>query len=208
MSYKLDGQKFHDNFMRIMKEKGLTQGEIAKRLGLSKGSVVSGQISPKNASTLSADRLVEYADILGVSIDELIGRQLPAADPGSTLPDTVQLCRLLADLWNSNLIQISPADMTEEIEYDDRSKGIVEIFKICFPAAYDFRIYQQANMCGLGYLYPPEESAFKKSVQNRDVNKFLQLLYSLQPVQDTGHLQEDMKENIIQGFLNEIRYRT
>ena len=56
----------------IRKERGLTQTELAKRLGVQQSTI---SLTENEARTPSAGLLLKIADELGVTIDELIDRK-------------------------------------------------------------------------------------------------------------------------------------
>lgn len=63
---------FNDNLNKYRKQKGLSQEELAFRLGVSRQSVSkweSGQSTPE------LERIIEIADLFGISLDELIGHE-------------------------------------------------------------------------------------------------------------------------------------
>ena len=58
---------FNDNLNKYRKQKGLSQEELAFRLGVSRQSVSkweSGQSTPE------LERIIEIADLFGISLDE------------------------------------------------------------------------------------------------------------------------------------------
>ena len=60
---------FNDNLNKYRKQKGSSQEELAFRLGVSRQSVSkweSGQSTPE------LERIIEIADLFGISLDELI----------------------------------------------------------------------------------------------------------------------------------------
>lgn len=62
---------FNDNLNKYRKEKGLSQEELAYRLGVSRQSVSkweSGQSIPE------LERIIEIANLFSISLDELVGR--------------------------------------------------------------------------------------------------------------------------------------
>lgn len=64
--------KFNDNLNKYRKQKGLSQEELAYRLGVSRQSVSkweSGQSTPE------LERLIEIADLFEISLDELVGHK-------------------------------------------------------------------------------------------------------------------------------------
>ena len=64
---------FNDNLNKYRKQKGLSQEELAFRLGVSRQSVSkweSGQSTPE------LERIIEIADLFGISLDELIGHEV------------------------------------------------------------------------------------------------------------------------------------
>lgn len=69
---------FPKNLKRIMKEKGFTGAALAKAAGFSKAAV-SQYINGVNAP--SQERVEAMARVLGVSVDELVGKDSPPERP-------------------------------------------------------------------------------------------------------------------------------
>ena len=67
-------ETFGQRFLRLRKEKGLTQDDIALKVNISPQAVSKweNEISMPDVSILG-----DLADILGVSLDELLGRSQP-----------------------------------------------------------------------------------------------------------------------------------
>ena len=78
------------NLKRLMAERGLTQVQIAKRAGISQGSV-SNAVRAKRAQQL--DVIIGIAKALNVSVSELL-----SASPGGIPPDATRLVELYIPL--------------------------------------------------------------------------------------------------------------
>ena len=69
-------ETFGQRFARLRKQRNLTQEELGERIG------VSGQAVSKwenDASMPDISLLVQLSEILGVSLDELLGKEVPTA---------------------------------------------------------------------------------------------------------------------------------
>ena len=73
-------ESFGERFGRLRKQKGLTQEELAQKIGLSGQAVSKWE---NDASMPDVSLLVELSEILGVSLDELLGKEqnLPKVVP-------------------------------------------------------------------------------------------------------------------------------
>ena len=73
-------ESFGERFARLRKQKGLTQEELAQKIGLSGQAVSKWE---NEASMPDISLLVELSEILGVSLDELLGKEqnLPKVVP-------------------------------------------------------------------------------------------------------------------------------
>ena len=73
-------ESFGERFARLRKQKGLTQEELAQKIGLSGQAVSKWE---NDASMPDISLLVELSEILGVSLDELLGKEqnLPKVVP-------------------------------------------------------------------------------------------------------------------------------
>ena len=68
-------ETFGQRFTRLRKQRNITQEELGERIG------VSGQAVSKwenDASMPDISLLVQLSEILGVSLDELLGKEVPA----------------------------------------------------------------------------------------------------------------------------------
>jgi transcriptional regulator with XRE-family HTH domain len=79
---------------RLRRDKGLTQVELAERLGVTQPAVSDYE---NDDIRLPADVVVQIATILGVSTDELLGLKEVAAK-GATSPKNRRLYRRLQDI--------------------------------------------------------------------------------------------------------------
>lgn len=75
---------FCDTLARLRRERGLTQAELAARLGISKSAV---SMYERGNREPELDLLEKMADVFGVSVNALLGRaedELVNADPALT----------------------------------------------------------------------------------------------------------------------------
>ena len=66
-----------ERLIKTRKEKGMTQAELAKRLGVSRSTVAMWET---DGSQPDNEMLIKIANALGVSIDYLLGRETPSDD--------------------------------------------------------------------------------------------------------------------------------
>ncbi len=88
---------FNEKLIQHRKERGMTQEELADRLSVSRQTVSkweNGECMP------DAEKFIRLSDILGISLDELVGREAEVAPivlPAPELPQPgKKLRRLLA----------------------------------------------------------------------------------------------------------------
>lgn len=67
-------ETFGQRFSRLRKQRGLTQEELGEKVGLSGQAVSKWE---NDASMPDVSLLVDLSDILGVSLDELLGKEQP-----------------------------------------------------------------------------------------------------------------------------------
>ena len=67
-------ETFGQRFSRLRKQRGLTQEELGEKVGLSGQAVSKWE---NDASMPDVSLLVDLSDILGVSLDELLGKEEP-----------------------------------------------------------------------------------------------------------------------------------
>lgn len=80
----MDGLEFKDRLFRLRKERGMSQEELASRLGVSRQAVSkweTGEAQPDYA------KLIALADALEISLDALCGRETPASKPEAPPPE-------------------------------------------------------------------------------------------------------------------------
>lgn len=79
-----------ENIYRLRKEKGLSQDALAEALEVSRQSVSKWE---NNASVPELEKLVKMSEIFGVTLDELVGRDIPSKDafiPGKDTNSPIQ----------------------------------------------------------------------------------------------------------------------
>ena len=67
-------ETFGQRFSRLRKQRGLTQEELGEKVGLSGQAVSKWE---NDASMPDVSLLVELSEILGISLDELLGKEQP-----------------------------------------------------------------------------------------------------------------------------------
>jgi transcriptional regulator with XRE-family HTH domain len=78
---------------RLRRDRGLTQVELAERLGITQPAVSDYE---NDDTRLSAEAVIQIARILGVSADELLGIKETSSSPGS--PRNRRLYRRLQEI--------------------------------------------------------------------------------------------------------------
>lgn len=94
-------QKFSANLRKFRKQKKLTQEELANKLGVIRATYWSyekGSIMPPY------DKLEQIADIFGVSIDELMGRETDKSDISSDLSKLIRKLEEENQIYDGELL--------------------------------------------------------------------------------------------------------
>lgn len=94
-------QKFSANLKKFRKQKKLTQEELASKLGVIRATYWSyekGSIMPPY------DKLEQIADIFGVSIDELMGRETDNSDISSDLSKLIRKLEKENQVYDGELL--------------------------------------------------------------------------------------------------------
>ncbi len=60
---------------RLRKEKGLTQDQLAELVGLNARAIKAYEQDYRNLGGAAADTVCDLADVLGVSVKQLLGRE-------------------------------------------------------------------------------------------------------------------------------------
>lgn len=94
-------QKFSANLKRFRKQKKLTQEELASRIGVIRATYWAyekGSIMPPY------DKLEQIADIFGVSIDELMGRETDKSDISEDLSKLIRKLEKENQVYDGELL--------------------------------------------------------------------------------------------------------
>ena len=94
-------QKFSDNLKRFRKQKKLTQEELASRIGVIRATYWAyekGTIMPPY------DKLEQLADIFGISIDELMGRDTDKSDISDDLSKLIRKLEKENQIYDGKLL--------------------------------------------------------------------------------------------------------
>lgn len=101
-------QKFSANLRKFRKQKKLTQEELASRIGVIRATYWAyekGSIMPPY------DKLEQIADIFGVSIDELMGRETDKSDISEDLSKLIRKLEKENQVYDGELLN----DQTREL---------------------------------------------------------------------------------------------
>lgn len=106
-------ENFYEQLKNVCKEHNTTIYAIEKATGASKGSFIKWR-----TSSPSADKLIEIADLLSVSMDYLIGREIP------TIKKVVPVERLKSDT-----ALLSNEDLKALLENNDGIDWVEKLYK-------------------------------------------------------------------------------
>jgi transcriptional regulator with XRE-family HTH domain len=95
MAKAQDTETLGHRIARLRREKGLTQAELAQQLKVSQPVVSDYE---NDVIRLPADVVVQIAEILGASTDELLGRKAPAARSNGTSIKNRRLYRRMQEI--------------------------------------------------------------------------------------------------------------
>ena len=74
-------ETFRAGFRSLLAMKGMTQAELARRLGVRPQAIAAWLRPPESGEdeerTPNVETLLQIADVLGVSLDRLMGRRMP-----------------------------------------------------------------------------------------------------------------------------------
>ena len=90
---------FSENLKTLRKQKGFSQEELASRLHVVRQTISKWE---KNLSVPDADTLIRLAEILGVSVSELLGSKIETENGNVTNDDAEQLSRINEQLAIKN----------------------------------------------------------------------------------------------------------
>ena len=65
---------FQDQLITLRKQQGLSQEQLGEKLGVTRQTVSKWELG---VTTPEMDKLILLADLLHISIDELVGRKIP-----------------------------------------------------------------------------------------------------------------------------------
>ena len=119
--------EFAKNLRRIREERGMKQTELAKKLGVSSQTISAYEKGDGSKGKNPAlERVIDIANTLDVSLDDLCGRSCKKAMPIKTLGD---VARLLCDMWDWYSVTFSERDIRRwaddgESTYNDTTPTI------------------------------------------------------------------------------------
>lgn len=113
---------FAENLKQIRKKRGFTQNELGKAIGVSAQTISAYEKgSGDKGKNPTLEKVIDIADTLGVSLDELCGRNLNTGNRVKTLGDAA---RLLCEMKDWNTVTFSKQKILRSTkngmrEYDD-----------------------------------------------------------------------------------------
>lgn len=118
---------FAKNLKRIREERGLKQTELATKIKVTSQTISAyekgGGEKGKNPTL---EKAIDIADALGVSLDELCGREHKVKNSVRTLGD---VARLLCDMWDWYTVTFSEQEVTRCFSSEDGERT----FEISVP---------------------------------------------------------------------------
>lgn len=89
----ISGMEIGDRIKRERMAAGLTQVQLAERIGVDKSAVAQWE-SPASRKGITTDNLLKVADALAISVARLAGDDTSADHLETTAPDEIELLRL------------------------------------------------------------------------------------------------------------------
>lgn len=105
----------------IREEQGLTQEELAKKMGYSWKSSVSE--AEKCGDNITTTKVKKFADALGVSFKYLMGYEDRNGNPIPTNPEEEEKTKRIRDLYAT-----IPPEVLEDAETDSQLKEVISLF--------------------------------------------------------------------------------
>lgn len=98
---------FKDRIRKLREEKGLTQEELAKILGISRATLASWETGRREPDFETTSKIAEF---FGVSIDYLLGRTNNPAPNGSGKPSLEEEFSEIANVLRRSGKKLTPED--------------------------------------------------------------------------------------------------
>ena len=84
---------------KILESRKMSANELAKRSGVPKSTVYNAVNGDVDGSKIRVEHAIKFAEILGVSVEELYGRKLPEPTPERRQESLTSDERDLLDAW-------------------------------------------------------------------------------------------------------------
>lgn len=120
--------KFAGNLKKLRLDRGMSQADLAKKIGVTPQTIsayeMGGGAKGKNPTL---EKVIDIADVFGVSIDNLCGRECTESHKEKKLGD---IARLLCEMRDWCTVTFSAVKVCREAadgvrEYDDKTPAII-----------------------------------------------------------------------------------
>lgn len=197
-----------ENIRRLMKEKNMTQKNIADALNTTQANIAKHLKKGDEAQTFTLRQVLQLADLFGTSVDELLGWK--SSNVQDRTPE--KICSLITTLLDANLIQFIPYSIEQEEVWNREDYNPAEIahykrkanyYAFYFPEFIPIPQYIDYNE----YQYYEQEYAedgnfnFNNSQINKYLNKFIEALINYQK----GNHSKEVYEIVVKAYSDELK---
>ena len=203
---ELNFDLLQENIRLLMKNKGITQNELAEIAGMTQPNI-SKALNPNSTKQFTIDQLFRIAQHFKISIDELVGNK--AAEDNAISPASV--LDFITKLLCAYKVRVVKIDDVEETVYNPYVRGDIPDCSIdqvpCSYNAFYFPDYidpdpklseQEREDLHFEYLYCGNESNFKKF--NEVFETFLPLIESYRK----GDISDEIFHMVLKGFVEKL----
>ena len=197
------------NIRELLKNKGMTQQQLADTIGMSQSNV-SKALSEVDKKCFTVEQIYSIADYFGVSIDWILGYE--TAERIATGPRAVGA--FLAELLSSKgakCTSVKIHDTVYAVEYDQQAGypdyNVLEqdnpYLAIYFPNYWDPREYAKTDE-ELNELLS-EATQCGNDTRNIPLNKFLQKYVDILKVFQDKQISEEAYQIVLKDYLSQLR---
>lgn len=204
---KFDIDILKRNINGLLKNKGITQQQLAEALGMSQSNV-SKALSEKDKKCFTVEQIFEIADYFGVTIDWLMGFE--TAQKMATGPRAI--AAFIATLLESGTLKSTPVKIDEDVyRVVYNSHGFPDSAhkkqEVTYNALY-FPNYWYPNDTAKDEYEMEEliQEMFQCGNENRNsiLNSFLEKYLAILPLYRTKQLSEEPYRVVLKDYLEQM----
>lgn len=196
-----------ENILKLMKDKHITQQQLAEKLGMSQPNI-SKALSKNDKKCFTLDQVIGISKFFKVSVDQLIGNQQRASAIATSPRTTATFISELLAHEDAKLIPYEVEEEVFEIEFDDFYPSTKhEIRKVIYPAIYLPSYWEVPSKVTSETEAEARDEAIQCGNDTRmlPVNDFLNRFTELHALYQKKQLSEETYRVVINELLSHLR---